>query len=396
MRTLCGNIASWVVRLRTRLGRPEAADAAQLTDLADTSVLVLAGLQLAAAASSLLNTSTNLYCKLDHPLTKTAIASLGDLMVHVKLVEARLQGCLHPVLTFSLLRQATFRDLLGPVTEVCMKAAQHAQFLVLNLLQQSKRALVSDKKYSDERVDVLSCVLLAERGQLGQPLILTIICLTTQPWPAPPPPGGCVWRGWLCLSAPEAGSASRRRSCGRWGPGCRPVATIKVPLQVLSQLAGLDTLVSIRRRIQASCSTAFLCPLHPAHRDILAVILQGGSCSCCVTVDCADCGLLRRVRHPEGRLAVPCGARRPELRQHAGGRHPPRPRPAAPHAQLCAHRGRGGRGFLLELQTKARKDFTIMEKASTRIFSWLKAPTSTFTFKTLLRHYAKQAETHSK
>ena len=33
--------------------------------------------------------------------------------------------------------------------------------------------------------------------------------------------------------------------------------------------------------------------------------------------------------------------------------------------------------------------FTIMEKAPTRAFSWLKAPTSTFTFKTLLRHYAK-------
>ena len=37
--------------------------------------------------------------------------------------------------------------------------------------------------------------------------------------------------------------------------------------------------------------------------------------------------------------------------------------------------------------------FTITEKASTRAFSWLKAPTSTFTFKTLLRHYAKQALT---
>ena len=34
---------------------------------------------------------------------------------------------------------------------------------------------------------------------------------------------------------------------------------------------------------------------------------------------------------------------------------------------------------------------TITEKASTRAFSWLKAPTSAFTFKTLLRHYAKQA-----
>ena len=34
---------------------------------------------------------------------------------------------------------------------------------------------------------------------------------------------------------------------------------------------------------------------------------------------------------------------------------------------------------------------TITEKALTRAFSWLKAPTSAFTFKTLLRHYAKRA-----
>ena len=31
--------------------------------------------------------------------------------------------------------------------------------------------------------------------------------------------------------------------------------------------------------------------------------------------------------------------------------------------------------------------FTIMEKAPTWAFSWLKAPTSAFTFKTHLRHY---------
>ena len=36
---------------------------------------------------------------------------------------------------------------------------------------------------------------------------------------------------------------------------------------------------------------------------------------------------------------------------------------------------------------------TITEKAPTRAFSWLKAPTSAFTFKTLLRHSAKQALT---
>ena len=37
--------------------------------------------------------------------------------------------------------------------------------------------------------------------------------------------------------------------------------------------------------------------------------------------------------------------------------------------------------------------FIITEKAPTRAFPWLKAPTSAFTFKTLLRHYAKQALT---
>ena len=31
--------------------------------------------------------------------------------------------------------------------------------------------------------------------------------------------------------------------------------------------------------------------------------------------------------------------------------------------------------------------FVIMEKAPTRAFSWLKATTTAFTFKTLLRHY---------
>ena len=37
--------------------------------------------------------------------------------------------------------------------------------------------------------------------------------------------------------------------------------------------------------------------------------------------------------------------------------------------------------------------YTITEKAPTRAFSWLKAATTAFTFKTLLRHYAKRALT---
>ena len=43
----------------------------------------------------------------------------------------------------------------------------------------------------------------------------------------------------------------------------------------------------------------------------------------------------------------------------------------------------------LEIQTKAIRRFVITEKAPTRAFSWLKAATTAFTFKTILRHYAK-------
>ena len=39
------------------------------------------------------------------------------------------------------------------------------------------------------------------------------------------------------------------------------------------------------------------------------------------------------------------------------------------------------------------RKFVITEKAPTRAFSWLKSATTAFTFKTLLRHYAKQALT---
>ena len=43
----------------------------------------------------------------------------------------------------------------------------------------------------------------------------------------------------------------------------------------------------------------------------------------------------------------------------------------------------------LEVTTKVPEDFTI--KAPNRSFSWLKVPTSTFTFNTSIRHYAKWA-----
>ena len=55
------------------------------------------------------------------------------------------------------------------ILDISTKSAQHCQFVILNILQQNKNILVSDKKYSDERVDVLSLVLIAERALAGPP-----------------------------------------------------------------------------------------------------------------------------------------------------------------------------------------------------------------------------------
>ena len=67
----------------------------------------------------------------------------------------------------------------------------------------------------------------------------------------------------------------------------------------------------------------------------------------------------------------------------------------------CRHRQRGSHlHFFIHSQlvlcsasSVPQPVFTITEKAPTRAFSWSKAPTSAFTFKTLLRHYAKRALT---
>ena len=52
--------------------------------------------------------------------------------------------------------------------------------------------------------------------------------------------------------------------------------------------------------------------------------------------------------------------------------------------------------FRLVLLTINRRSYTITEKAPNRAFSWLKVPNSGFTFKNLLRPYAKLVLTRGK
>ena len=101
---------------------------------------------------------------------------------------------------------------------------------------------MSDRKYSDERIDILSCLLIAEKVLAGP--------VTRQ--------RTAVARVAVTLAAG-----------GRFGvreEDCR---------QMLHQLSVLEKLVNISEEIHRSCSTHFLSVLSPAHQEIFSVILQG-------------------------------------------------------------------------------------------------------------------------
>ena len=128
------------------------------------------------------------------------------------------------------------------IIEICMKSAAHAQFLVLNILQQSRKSLVSDQKYSDERVDVLSCVLIAERLLAG-PVTSDRVRVTR-----------------LAVSL---------CSGGRFGIRDEDLRGMTTQLEVLS------TLINIQRAVTVACSTMFISPLFTPHKEISTVMLKG-------------------------------------------------------------------------------------------------------------------------
>ena len=66
--------------------------------------------------------------------------------------------------------------------------------------------------------------------------------------------------------------------------------------------------------------------------------------------------------------------------------HVPLRVPGDPHLRLAVF-------SCQSLKRRSIRRFVITEKAPSKAFSWLKVPTSAFTFKSLLRHYAKRVLT---
>ena len=123
-----------------------------------------------------------------------------------------------------------------------MKSCGHSQFLILNILQQHKKVLISDKKYSDDRVDVLSCLLIAEKMMTG------------------PPTAKRMKVASVAISLCSGGRFSLKEDDLR---------------QILSQMNILESLSNIKATVSRVCCTSFINPLSSAHQDILRVLFKG-------------------------------------------------------------------------------------------------------------------------
>ena len=143
-------VANWVAGVGSKLVDTSNGDL-QLAEIGEKVDMIAAGVALAQNGVHILASTLSIFQGLEQPLTRSALASLGDVVVEVKRVET------------------TLKRHRQEIAKLGLAAQQHAQFLILNVIQQAKKGIVSDKKYSEARLDILSCLLLAERATTGPP-----------------------------------------------------------------------------------------------------------------------------------------------------------------------------------------------------------------------------------
>lgn len=145
LQTYNANIASWMVRMESNMEKGDSL----MDNLNYRCVLFIQGLLHAHNISHLVRTVMNLHVALSKPMTKSAVLSLCRLIELLKSIEH----------TFH--RQTMF------VTESINHVIQHLSVKALNAISVAKKRIMSDKRYSERRLDVLSALVLAEAAING-------------------------------------------------------------------------------------------------------------------------------------------------------------------------------------------------------------------------------------
>ncbi|GIZ00953.1 WASH complex subunit 4 [Caerostris extrusa] len=137
--------SAWMVKMDSCL-----KDTGKLIDdLNRKCSLLLRGLKLAWLINHTLKTMMSLHVALSKPMTKTCVLALCRMIEMLKGIEA------------------TYHRHTVVISESLTHIMQHLGYLALTIINIGKKRLVSDKKYSERRLDVLSALVLAEKSLNG-------------------------------------------------------------------------------------------------------------------------------------------------------------------------------------------------------------------------------------
>ncbi|MGH0115685.1 UNVERIFIED_CONTAM: hypothetical protein FKN15_038008 [Acipenser sinensis] len=141
-------VTSWMMKMESILAKEKRADKFA-EDLSNRCTIFIQGILYAYSISTIIKTTMNLYMSMQKPMTKTSVKALCRLVELLKAVEH------------------TFHRRAMVVADSVSHITQHLQYQALNSIATAKKRVISDKKYSEQRLDVLSALVLAENALNG-------------------------------------------------------------------------------------------------------------------------------------------------------------------------------------------------------------------------------------
>ncbi|CAM9441528.1 WASH complex subunit 4 isoform X1 [Lampetra fluviatilis] len=137
-------VSAWMTKMESVMSKGQVS-----SDLTNRCSLFIQGILYAFNLSNIVRTTMNLHATLQKPMTKTTVKALCRLVELLKAIEF------------------TFHRRTMMVAECVSHITQHLQYQALTAIASAKKRVVSDKKYSERRLDVLSALVLAENALNG-------------------------------------------------------------------------------------------------------------------------------------------------------------------------------------------------------------------------------------
>uniref|UniRef100_A0AAR2L3F5 WASH complex subunit 4 n=1 Tax=Pygocentrus nattereri TaxID=42514 RepID=A0AAR2L3F5_PYGNA len=136
-------VSSWMMKMEAILSKEQRTDKLS-EDLSNRCNVFVQGILYAYSISTIIKTTMNLYMSMQRPMTKTSVKALCRLVELLKAV------------------QHTFHRRSLVVADSVSHITQQLQSQALTSISTAKKRVISDKKYSEQRLDVLSALVLAE------------------------------------------------------------------------------------------------------------------------------------------------------------------------------------------------------------------------------------------